>query len=673
MNENHIQYSKLFDFKKYQAKQLENSSYLEDLTGLIKSVASNLDEEKYYYFDDEFYLSESEDNNSFSKFIDDFKKSFYYNNNGKINIIRGIAGVGKSLFFKKGIQKLIRDKNKHKDKYIPLCIDFKNIDSNQTVLFYSNMIYNQLKNKSIQAIIDLNDSDIYNEFNKEYSKYKKHPNTYNAKLFPAVFFSKEIRYKYKRPCIIVFDNIDLANYNTQVNVFKATINVCNNLDALTKHQGYTGTYCVYFAMRPETQIRNGEGRFGDIIQFPLPNILAISLKMLEEIIFDTAKRLDKTENLKCEVTFNNIITNKRTEVKKFIDVAKYFNDIFQHYLKNLWNRDDIINRLGKSEEFHCNIVNYNIRTFLIFLSDTLSNGGFLPLTKDFNKFPFENYYTVFDYIEMIIRGKWLIHPGNRFIDSEGNNNAPIVFNVFDTRLWDNNQENKTKHFMLFIRILQYFNLNTNETIKYMDLKNDLKSFFDKKYILLAVKQLTFISILKSDTEGDSIVADKNELTEVDINDKTKLSLSPKGKFYIEKFIYEFEYLYQMALSSIMPDEYTKELESCWEDEKEYTVLLFLKGIFTIIKKNINSYKQNDISLFINLFCIDDIFSCKPFRRMLHTFVSVMTKKVKRAETLYTNSLNKLLYILNEAKTLENEANNYFLLKLDERSGDEVCL
>ena len=53
---------------------------------------------------------------------------FFYGDNGKIHIIRGRAGVGKTLFFERGIQKLLRNNVEHQDRYIPLGVDFKNID-----------------------------------------------------------------------------------------------------------------------------------------------------------------------------------------------------------------------------------------------------------------------------------------------------------------------------------------------------------------------------------------------------------------------------------------------------------------------------------------------------------------------------------------------------------------
>ena len=96
---------------------------------------------------------------------------------------------------------------------------------------------------------------------------------------------------------------------------------------------------------------------------------------------------------------------------------------------------------------------------------------------------------------MLIRGGWIAHPGNKYIDGEGGNKAPIVFNVFDTCLWDGPQENKIKHFMLYIRILQYYYFFKDEEVSYYDLKIHLKHDFQESHIKLGVQSLTFVRIL----------------------------------------------------------------------------------------------------------------------------------------------------------------------------------
>ncbi len=676
MNNMDVRFDKILDFNYKPAEKLHNSFYLEDLSSLLSRTASKISDGSNYRFEKDFYVEISKqghncENKSYKHFVESFKQSFYYGSSKKINIIRGQAGVGKTKFLDKGFQKVIYDKNDNKQhrKYIKLCVDLKNIDEQKEALFYLKMIYSLLKEKAQEAIIKLG-NEYWKIFLSKYQKYKDLESPLES-LFPVIFFCKTIYQIYNQPCIIIFDNIDLADFQTQINVYRATVNVCDTLYENMVFCNMYDYYRVYFAMRPETYTNYAEVDIGNIIDFPLPNILKICLNVIEETIREIAQNCDANEKLKCEVEYYNIFKKDNVTAKNFSDIAEYFIQILEHYLIDIWDSDpQIKDRLGNSEDFHCNIVNYNIRTFLNFLSDTIGNGGFLPLTKDFNAVQSEGYYSLFNYIEMIIHGRWKVHPGNSLIDYNARDKAPIIFNMFDTSLLENRQEIQVKHFMLNIRILQYFTLRPTEgKIFYKDLINDLRNFFDEEYIEKYTKKLVFTRILYSSEEGDRSIASKHHFEDVFICEKTILMLSETGKFYIEKLICEFEYLYQMALSSIMPSDFVDELSAKWQYEKELTVFHFLQGIFVILNENLESYDEKNLILFEKLFCQDNKKYCKPYRRILNAFVSVMKNKVQRAERNNTKSLYKLKNILFDAESLEKKAMNYFSSKLNENRHD----
>lgn len=625
----------------------------------------------HYFFGDEFYLKsfdEQKSEVSFKHFSELFINSYKHESQGQIHIIRGRAGVEKTQFFKRGVQYLIRSEGEIKKEYIPLGVDFKNIDCGKNIKFYIDSIYEILEENAKDAIKMLG-RETYIKFKEENKYLYSDDDIPWSKLFPNMFFCREIYNTYNQPCIIVFDNIDLADMETQINVFKATANVCQKLKDIMSHNKLGNKYCIYYVTRPETKVQTGEFRIGEVINFPLPNVLNICLSIIKDVIFNIAKKFDEQEKIKCEVECYDIVENKKVSLTTYFDVATYFNNILEYYLRNLWDLDnDIINRLGTSEDFHCNIVNYNVRAFLSFFADTLSNGGFKPFTKEFNETMYFGNYTVFNYIEMLICGKWLVHPGNKLIDPEGGNKAPIVFNIFDTSIWNDNQTVKVRHFMLYIRILQYFTLcSYGEEIFYSDFKKKLCSFFDEEYILKATKKLIYVRILYSLSEGDTNIVSKQHWKHVVVEDTTRLSLSPTGKFYIEKLICEFEYLYQMALSSLMPIKYVDELKNNnnWKYEKELTVLRFLDGVFLILKKNLDSYDEDTLRSFKELFSQDNENGCKPFRRMLSAFIEVMRRKVKRAENNELTSSSKLRNILEVASELEHKATYYFESKLGE--------
>lgn len=658
-----IRYKKIHNLSVTPAKKLYNSSYFEELTGLIEKASSRINDGTYYFFNDNYYLDNNtiEPNNSYKEFIKEFTKAFMNSSSAEIHVIKGMAGIGKTLFFEKGIQILTRDSRTFNDRYIPLGVDFKNIDSKKDISFYEDYIYNKLNNNAVDAIRQLKDVK-FEKFNEEYEKFccSRYDTPY-AKLFPVFYFCNEIHRQYEKPCIIVLDNVDLACVKTQNHIFRATVNVCGKLLEFMKLNKAKDKYSVFFAMRPETYLRRTEVRLGKAIDFPLPNIKLIFVETIKEVLLDTVNQFYNERTLKSEVTYYNITNGKKETAKTYLDVANYFNEIFSHYLMDLWELSDCSSRLGKNEEFHCNITNYNVRKFLRFLADTLSNGGFNPLTVEFNENQFGGYYNVYDYIEMLIRGRWEFHPGNKDIDGEGGNNAPLVFNFFDTSIWDANQTQQIKHFMLFIRILQFFNMCTdNEGTLYDEVKSKLQLFFDENHIKMAIKKLVFVRIIYSFDEGDENISSKQHWKDVVIHDNTKLRLTPAGKFYLEKFICEFEYLYQMALSSLMPEESVKELFDCWKTEKELVVLRFLTGIFNILKENLDCYYNNDVlESFKSIFCQDNKYSCKPYRRMLDTFIIVLENKINRAKKKGIPTLNKLKGILKEAKQLQYNSTKYF--------------
>ena len=660
-----VRFNQIFDFQFRQAVKLENSYYLEDFTGLLERVASNIDDESNYYWGKDFYVEdiEQEPNCSYNDFIKSFKNSFEYGSYRKINVVRGRAGIGKSLFFKTGIKKLLKNFNDSNDNYINLVVDFRNIDNDEKIQFYTKWIYAELEKLAIDCIRILG-NETYRKFEGAHVEFGNKYKTPHTDFFPLKYFCEEIYKKYHKPCVIVFDNIDLASITTQENVFNATVNICNIFSDFMKIYCPWDCYRVYFVMRPETELRYNEGRVGEAINFPLPNILNIMLATMNKALMKAAEEFDNERKLPCRVICADVISSeeKYLLLESYTAVAKYFYKILDYYLRDLWDSNSqTVERLGKSEEFHCNIANYNVRTFLKFLADTISNGGFKPFTKEFNQKQGFKYYNIYDYIEMLIRGRWFVHPGNKHVNGEGGNKAPIVFNLFDTSLYGNREKDKVRHFMLNIRILQYFFLySENFVVCYEDMEQSLSNFFDVEYIEKATKKLIHIHFLYSYKDGDSGISYRSSWKDVQIIKDAKYNLSPSGRFYLEKFGYEFEYLFQMGLSSLMCDSYVAEMKLCWKTEKELIVFCFLKSIFEIIKINISEYDPEKLRVFKELFYdIDQMPGSQPFRRMVKGFISVMNNKVQRAENKDTDSIGKLKAMLNEAIVFESEVKCYF--------------
>lgn len=94
------EFEQIFHFDDITAEKMFNSSYLEDLTNLLSRVSSYLNNNTNYFFGEDYYLEQfkNEPNNGFKNFINDFKNSFFNGTSEEINIIRGRAEIGKSLF-----------------------------------------------------------------------------------------------------------------------------------------------------------------------------------------------------------------------------------------------------------------------------------------------------------------------------------------------------------------------------------------------------------------------------------------------------------------------------------------------------------------------------------------------------------------------------------------------
>ena len=135
-----------------------------------------------------------------------------------------------------------------------------------------------------------------------------------------------------------------------------------------------------------------------------------------------------------------------------------------------------LERLDTSERFHNEIVNSNVRAFLAFFSETLEKGGFYPLTHEAHHELADVHFSVFDYVEMVIRGCYDFHPGNKHFDGEFRRfPSLLIFNLFEAYDWDYNEAVMEQHFMLYIRILQFINFHADKKVSYATLRQVLSS------------------------------------------------------------------------------------------------------------------------------------------------------------------------------------------------------
>jgi len=668
-----LNFSKIYEFDVGQsAPKFDLEMYLKEIgiKDFLFKVALKLDSYEKIFFEEQHYPSQlsQKHNTSHSKFVKEFEQEFIHGTGEKINYIIGIPGTGKSLFFSKGIKNLFISKTVIAGRYQEYCVHFKNVDQEKGIEFYKAYIYQNLKERAIDLLRNHNGSGVFDNFRKEYKKYVDDIDllgeTPHSRLFPTMYFCKHIHEKFGQPAIITFDDIDLSCETTQEQIRNAVASIHDELCNLLKSVNGLSWVRIFFVMRPETTMHTIEEQKGRRINFPYPDVLGITLDKLRAAVKETTKELGETQYSfgGSTLELESIIDGSAVVCTSIGDVADYFINIMEHLLLNEWNRHDVIERLGTSQEFHCYLVNYNVRTFFSFLADTLKDGGFKPFTERFVKNP-RSIYTIFDYLEMLMRGRWVQHPGNQKISKEGRNFAPLVFNVFSSvnSGYSGTIEVQIKHFMLNIRIMQlFYYIAADSEIEYSKICKILELFFDKEKIDDATKKLIQVGILYSPIEGEKSIRSKKKHKDIKLSDDSCIAISDMGRFYLERLICEFEYLYQMALSSLMLDKHVEILkENTYE--KEEVVYCFLDSIYHIKQINFNAYNNGDKKTYREFFLKSNDKAGRIYIRMIETFILAVEAKLKRAESIsHAQRAEKLLRLSEKAQFLKERAIESFL-------------
>lgn len=76
-------------------------------------------------------------------------------------------------------------------------------------------------------------------------------------------------------------------------------------------------------------------QLGNVINFPLPNVLKITLAIVKKVLEETAEEFDNVRDLPCNVSCADVLKNEdeMLELTTFRDVAEYFYKILDHYFR----------------------------------------------------------------------------------------------------------------------------------------------------------------------------------------------------------------------------------------------------------------------------------------------------------------------------------------------------
>ncbi|MCL2299384.1 MAG: hypothetical protein FWC27_04470 [Firmicutes bacterium] len=669
-------YERIHD-KRFGMGPRHSEIYLDQLLADLLSKASNMMKRgEYPCFAEEYYPYEEEKAKSYRKFVKSIHSIIKNKPDGSVNYVTGRAGTGKTLFFREGIKELFGGKTYHR-----LLMDFEDVQPNRSLEYYRKLCLDFLRDNAMDEIRYLG-ADVFRDFDRKFGDFcgshTETRETDNAHLFPVKYLCECVYAKEGMPLIILFDNVDLLPMESQLFIFTAACDACSKLLRFVERENMQRYYRIFIIVRPEAPLREKRDP-GERIVFPLPNIVRICKEVLRCSLFKAAEELDgemDKENQDWHIKVPSIVDQEKTDLNSPQAVADYIASVVDHFIDNEWSRNEIIERLDTSERFHNEIVNSNVRAFLAFFSETLEKGGFYPLTHEAHHELADVHFSVFDYVEMVIRGCYDYHPGNKHFDGEFRRfPSLLIFNLFEAYDWDYNEVVMEQHFMLYIRILQFINFHADKKVSYATLTNVLSSFFDPTFIAIATKRLIHAKMIYSFKDGEKRAEAKTEWHQVTVDDATLLS-SSNGAYYLKYLICEFEYLYQIAITAPMEKEKAAEMRDKYRKEKERVVLYFLESVYEIIKENIAFYqKKSDGSMdaFRRNFCNDGDgaeFIQRPFRRMLKSYIAVLEKKRKSTwryedEERKAERERELKHLLAQARKLRDESNAFFSETLTE--------
>ncbi|MEA5015112.1 MAG: hypothetical protein VB099_11175 [Candidatus Limiplasma sp.] len=632
--------------------------YLDDF---VESFAQN----HFYKFSKEFY--EATEFDLFKTHVGkvcNLKKA-----DERIFVVKGKAGVGKTTFLLLGLCEILGFDPSEALIYL----DFREVP--QDMEDYTQWIMERI-NKYVNDLISFK----YRESYKAYSLTIEDDGYLEMDILRILFLCKQIGQEKQAPLLFAFDNIDLCSHKTQENIVSAMIQIksriykCIGLSKMINDG--EGRISFILTKRPETHFKREQLPFINVC-FPTPRILNIYLNSLEKS-FEKSCR-DKGD-VEIPPTFGEGITTIFQLTKHFIDLLK------TKYLV-AWNSNEANERFGNMEKFHNQIVNSNVRRFIHFIAASIQRGALKPLTQ--NRFTGEqNPYQLYQYIDLLIRGAYSFHPGNAKMDGEGfYTRSLIIMNLFDFSEWINDRDKVLKNYMVYIRILQYIEIEyekTRQEVSFSILRDLLIQLsFDKDVIDMATKKMLYANLIDETRSGIRNIAMSDGYKKISLSSPETVFFTAGEEstvgFYLKHLIVEPEYLFNMAVTAPMfadtDDKITKEhiatinsmrssairrVQYCLQ-HKDRVIYLFLRSIYISINKSVIAHKQCDMGASLQSFKLHFIYNngnigvhnYRPWRRMMEQFISILERKLAKATVR-----NDLQDILSAAKKMQADANQF---------------
>lgn len=655
MNDQMVLVDPLISKKEIAPTKYSETGIFQVLSGEFEQITIAFRNQRHYFFEKNLYSNQVE----FQRFVKDIKE-LKNCTSPTLALLCGRAGVGKTTFLYRQLGKTLLDSNA--EEFFNLIINFRDYDENKEVSYYQERIIESLAEKVCTILQDL--------YWKEYSEFcegKGFNNNLvaNSPAEQKTVYKRQFHYLSDKvyrlrgmPLFVAFDNIDLCGELTQKNILAAIHGIKEDYSSLypqsTRGVGCNQCNFVFIVtMRPETRLRREGYVYDHKLFFPLPNVLRVFTRCLKAHF---------TERKKVTVNRHIGVTLFDTVIEKYHDMFDYFIRLFESTYIDVW-QNHYSERLGDIYNFHNRIVNYNLRSFMLFMWSAIANGGMEPIfftntTKRIN---------LFDILAMVIHGSWEFHPGNDRIDGEGfDQKSPIIFSLFDhTDIASKRPDKIILSYLIFVRLLQYFEIKSIEQptnrISYQTILDDLKPLYNEDDITDALSKLIFSNIITETKAGVRNIAKQQEwrdvkrliLAAVANGDVPEILLESKStaSIYLKNILPEFEYMFQMAATSRLLIDISEKYQKSFYNQyisvvkanaevkrsflysnKELLVYVFLCSFQNIITENIHSYSTKDHGEAVKRYCsifravpYEDLSSeaYNPWLRMVETYCSVL--------------------------------------------------
>jgi len=613
------------------------------ISDYIDEACKRIDGVSLYEFDESYY-----DETEYKRFIHDISRVFNINAHIRtvdehIQLLSGEAGIGKTMFLKEGIEKIVDDTHLQKAE---VYVDFRDVDEQKDISYYEKKIYQSIL-EQISIISKDNDAMV----------------AYKSDFVPTYlqFITKycaRVNNEYNLPLVIVIDNIDLCHHDTQRSVLRAVRKLNDQFSSFITQREKEYKFRIMLSIRPETNtfFKNELGN-ADVIDFPHPKVT----KIYEMVIRKGLETIIEEEgNVEISFYFDGRTTGK-PDLPDLKALANYIIDKTIKRYFSYWDdrtnpgNYDVYNNI---DTFHNYIVNFNIRRILNFFAKSLKNGGFRPFRNTNSE---DRNYNFYDHLNFLICGSHDFHPGNHMMDGEGfYHRSPIVMNLFDMDPWRNTPD-YLKNYFIYVRIVQYIELNGHDggtSVRGLDLFEHLKCFFEPDAIFTALRRLVFADLIKETELGVRNIAFQNTADDIPINEDTIAGIAfstdqyDTAKTYFSFLLVEFQYIANMAVTVPMyldeEDEIVQkhltEYSSCRREtsrihkycsaNRERIAYIFLTSMFNVLKENIASYRndENKFTSFAELFIVENSDSdgiiLKPWRRMVDNYIRTINEKIE---------------------------------------------